>query len=92
MLRKYETLWRKKLGTEIQKSVKIRRLLDSLTDDELNYCFRIIRKDETLINLIQTEGDIDQQSKLIVPLFRQLTGVIIRKPQLFKKIGRFLLS
>jgi geranylgeranyl reductase family protein len=91
-LKKYETLWQKRLGTEIRKSVKIRRLLDALSDDELNYCFRIIRKDETLINLIQTKGDIDQQSKLIVPLFRQLSSTIVRKPQLFKKIGKFLLT
>ncbi|UCH37383.1 MAG: NAD(P)/FAD-dependent oxidoreductase [Candidatus Bathyarchaeota archaeon] len=91
-LAKYETTWRKNLGMEIRKNEKIRQLLDALSDDELNYCFQIIRKDSTLSNLIQTEGDIDRQSKLIIPLFRQLSSTIIRKPLLFRKIAKFLLT
>jgi geranylgeranyl reductase family protein len=91
-LAKYETTWRKTLGMEIRKNVKIRQLLDTLSDEELNYCFQIIRKDRTLSNLIQAEGDIDRQSKLIIPLFRQLSSTIIRKPQLFRKIAKFLLT
>jgi len=79
-LMEYQNLWRERLGREIEMSAKMRLLLDSLTDDELNHLFHIICEDEALIDLIEAEGDIDWQSELSVPVFKHITRFLLRYP------------
>lgn len=88
----YEDLWMERLGREIATSVKLRLLLDSLTDDDLNYLFNIAREDEALIDMIENEGDIDWQSKLSASTFKHIMKALVKRPQLLIKFGKFLAS
>ena len=90
VLMEYQRLWRERLGREIEMSIKMRLLLDLLTDDEVNDLFRIVREDEALIDLIEAEGDIDWQSKLSVPLLKHVASALAKRPRLLLKLGRFM--
>jgi len=91
-LAEYQSLWQERLGREIAMNAKTRLLLDSLTDEELNYLFQIIRGDEALINLIETEGDIDWQFKLSKSVFKHVINALARRPQLLLKLGTFIIK
>ncbi len=86
----YESLWRKRLGKEIAASAKARLLLDSLTDEELSYLFQIIREDETLVRLIEAEGDVDWQFNLSKAMSKHVVGALAKRPQLLLKLGALL--
>jgi len=88
----YQNLWEAQLGKEIKRSAKIRHILDSLTDDELNYLFYIIRRDKRLISIIESEGDLDWQSGLTVSLIPHLTRSLIKRPKLLLKLGKILVD
>ncbi len=91
VLSEYQSLWQQRLGDEIATSAKTRLLLDSLTDEELSYLFKIIREDKSLISLIQAEGDIDWQFKFSKSLTRPIINALARKPSLLMKLGAFLI-
>lgn len=91
VLIEYHNLWKERLGKEIEKSVKIRLLLESLTDNELNYLFNTIRENKILLNKIIAEGDIDWQSKLSIPILKHISGTLFKRPQLLLKLGKFLI-
>lgn len=90
VLMEYQSRWQERFGKEIEMSVKARLVLDSLTDDELNYLFSLIRRDEELIDILKAEGDIDWQSALSVPLLTHLVSGLIKRPQLLLKLGKLL--
>jgi len=92
VLMEYQNLWEAQLGKEIKRSAKIRHILDSLTDDELNYLFYIIRRDKRLISIIESEGDLDWQSGLTVSLIPHLTRSLIKRPKLLLKLGKILVD
>ena len=92
VLVEYQNRWRERFGKEIEISAKMRLILASLTDDELNYLINIIRRDEVLIGMIEAEGDIDWQSRLSVPVLTRLTSALVKRPKLLLKIGRLLVN
>jgi len=89
-LRKYEDLWRRRLGREFSSMLLARKILNKLSDDTIDDIFEEIVKSR-LQGIIETEGDIDFQSKLLRNLARQprllkiLTLVV--GDMLFKKQG-----
>jgi flavin-dependent dehydrogenase len=86
----YQKLWQKQLGKEIAMSAKLRFFFDTLSDDEVNFLFQVIRKNKELINEIEAVGDIDWQSKLLSPLLKYFIGPLMKKPQLLLKLRTFL--
>lgn len=85
-LEKYQNNWRKIIGKEMKYSVKIRDFIDYLSDEELNHLFNVIRDNRDLVNVIETEGDIDFQFKVVSPLLKRLSKQLITNPQLLYKL------
>lgn len=88
-LQSYEERWRIQVGQEIEFTVHLRRFLDSLTDDEINYLFKIATQNVGLIKMIEATGDIDRQSKVSLSSLRYITR-IVKKPQLLYKLSRLM--
>ena len=88
-LQSYEDKWRLQVGQEIEFTVHMRRFLDSLTDDEINYLFKIAIQNPELIQMIESAGDIDRQSKVSLSSLRYIT-TIIKRPRLLYKLSRFM--
>ncbi len=88
-LQPYEERWREKIGHEMQLSVHMRRFLDSLTDDEINYLFEIATQNEALIKIIEATGDIDRQSKVSLSSLRYFM-TIVKRPRLLYKLSRLI--
>lgn len=86
----YDSLWRRRLGREIDASVRIRMFLDSLTDEEVNYLFHLAIEKKDLIRLVESEGDIDWQSKIFVPALKQAINALVKRPSLLFKFRKFL--
>lgn len=85
---KYEKLWRKRLEKEIVFSVKARAFMDSLTDEEIAYLFKVLREDELSKGIIEAKGNIDWQSKILGPIITHLFIKIAKKPQILYKLGK----
>lgn len=88
-LKPYEERWRAGVGQEIEFSVHMRRFLDSLTDEEVNYLFDVLAQNEALLKTIEMTGDIDRQSIVSRSSLRYLVKVI-KKPRLLMKMSRLL--
>ncbi|MFH0748329.1 MAG: NAD(P)/FAD-dependent oxidoreductase [Candidatus Bathyarchaeota archaeon] len=88
----YQKRWRERFGKEIEMSIKTRLILDSLTDEELNLLFNVIRQDEALIGVVEATGDIDWQSRLSILVFSRLTSALVKKPKLLLKLGKLFLG
>jgi geranylgeranyl reductase family protein len=84
----YEKKWREKFEKEIAFSVKARAFLDSLSEEEVDYLFEIIKSDASLIKRIEIDGDIDYQSRVIRSLVSYARH-LIKKPRLIYKLMRF---
>ena len=89
-LRKYEDLWRRRLGREFSLMLLARKILNRLSDDTIDGIFKEIVKSR-LQGAIEEEGDIDFQSKVLRRLARQppLLKILLRVAGdiLFKKPG-----
>jgi flavin-dependent dehydrogenase len=88
-LTRYDEEWRTKFGQEIEFSVPMRRFLDSLTDDEVDYLFKIVTQNEALLKTIEAKGDIDRQSTVSLLSLRHIKS-IVKKPRLLYKLTRLL--
>ena len=88
----YQRLWKRKLGREIAISVRARVFLDSLTDDEVAYLFKILQEDDFLKEKIEVEGDIDWQSRITRPILKYLLKRVARRPNILYKLGKSLLT
>lgn len=87
----YERSWRRKLGGEIAFSVKARSFMDSLTDDEVAYLFNILREDDSLMDSIVKEGDLDWQSSVTRPIVKHLLKKVAMRPSVLYKLGKSFL-
>jgi geranylgeranyl reductase family protein len=88
-LKPYEEKWRAKFGHEIEFSVHMRRFLDSLTDDEVNYIFEVITQNTTLLKNIEAKGDIDRQSAISLSSLRYIMK-LVKRPRLLFKLSRLI--
>jgi digeranylgeranylglycerophospholipid reductase len=91
-LERYELGWRRRIGEEISFSVRARAFLDSLTDDEVDFIFQVIKEDKSLAGLIESLADIDYQSRIGKGLLSRLALALMRRPNILSKAGRYLLA
>lgn len=68
-LKNYESRWKKALGKELNFGFKAHQLLNYLTDKDLNRIIAIINEPE-IIEIINSYGDMDYPSKLILKLLK----------------------
>ncbi len=90
-LESYEAQWRERLGEEISFGCRARAFLDSLSDNELDYLFQVLRDDKSLATLIEALADIDYQSRIGKSLMAKIAVVLARKPRILAKASRYLL-
>jgi hypothetical protein len=65
--------------------------MDSLSDDEVDYIFQVLRDDESLVWLIEALGDIDYQSGIAGSLIPRIAVALARRPRILTKASRHLL-
>lgn len=88
-MEEYEHAWRSRLCDEMAFGHKARALMDSLTDEEIDYLFGVLQEDESLQRLVETFADIDYQSKIALPLIPKILTHLVRKPKLLYKVSRY---
>ncbi len=74
----YQRMWKKAIGKELSRDLKIQKLFAKITDTSLNEMERTISV-PTILNKINNAGDIDFPSKVVL-------GILIKKPSLIKHI------
>lgn len=87
----YEKKWRERIGEEISFSCKVRAFLDSLSDNEVDYLFQILREDKSIATLIEAFADIDYQSKIGKSLIMKVAVALAKRPRILSKASRHLL-
>jgi flavin-dependent dehydrogenase len=60
----YEEQWRAEVGSELETGLRIREVLNRLSDDDLNFLIRTL-DDEKMLELISRYGDMDRPSVVI---------------------------
>lgn len=69
-LKKYEYEWKARIGGEIKNSLLIRRILDKISDKNIDKVFSVIIKEE-IYRDISEEGDMDLQGSSIIKVFKK---------------------
>ena len=77
-LSSYQRRWKRDIGKELLFDGIIQRIFGHLSDRSLNRIYEVI-SDEKVIGTINSRGDIDYPSKVIIPL-------LIRNPGLIKHL------
>jgi len=88
-LAQYQRLCAKEFGRELSFTSTARRVLDGLSDPELNRIFKVITADQKLLRSIARVGDTAYQSRILLPLLTRIGGSTFKKPtdlRLFSKI------
>lgn len=83
ILKKYQTLYQKDIGREIDNGMKFRKIFKNLNDDKLdNYIIKFQNK--KIIETISKYGDIDYPSKLAPKLIKKSPSLLISIKNLLK--------
>ena len=80
-VRNYENLWRKKFGSELKKSAKMRKFVNQLRDSTLDALFETV-SEYNLEPLLERFGDIDYLSSFVRPFASKLSFLPLKKPKL----------
>ena len=95
-LKFYEASCRKAFGLELAFTSKVRQMLDSLSDQELDEIFRLIASSEQTLKTIEKYGDTAFQSKVFFPTLKAILRSALRKPRymtvLMKVISKMIWS
>ena len=78
-LKKYDKIWEKERGSKLKKILKLREVMESLSDEDLNWLAEYITS-EDLVDFSRGEG-----SSLI-----KLAKLLMKKPRLVKLAGKLL--
>ncbi|MEM2094003.1 MAG: NAD(P)/FAD-dependent oxidoreductase [Candidatus Bathyarchaeia archaeon] len=88
-LEQYESGWRERLGREITFCQRTRAFIDSLSDEEFDYIFELLKCNEHFHMLVDAFADIDYQSRVAMRGLPLLIGEFVKKPQILYKLARF---
>ena len=81
VLRKYDVLWRERLGTELRVGMMAHRMLAHMPDRTMNQLLAALDRPE-LVREVAAHGDIDYPS--------QLLRHVLLQPRLWARFGKFL--
>jgi len=71
----YETLWRERLGRDLYIHLKIRKKIDRMDDNELNYMIKLVKQEK--VKKILEKHDRDHASKIAL-------GLLLKEPRFLK--------
>ncbi|MEM3047359.1 MAG: NAD(P)/FAD-dependent oxidoreductase, partial [Candidatus Bathyarchaeia archaeon] len=77
-LRRYETGWRSLIGAELRFTYLARKVLNRLSDGDLDRIFQLIAEEEGTVEAIERYGDTAFQSRVLRPLLSRLTKASMR--------------
>ena len=83
LLSKYQNLWEKDIGTEIEQGLRFRNIFLNLNDDDIDELLDIFGQKEFL-EFINRHGDIDFPWKLALK-------IITKKPQILKYLKKYVM-
>jgi digeranylgeranylglycerophospholipid reductase len=85
----YQQMCNREFGRELNFTSTARRVLDRLSDEDLNQFFNVIARDQKLLKNIERIGETAYQSKILLPMLTKIGRSTLKKPmdlQLFSKI------
>jgi geranylgeranyl reductase family protein len=88
-LEEYERGWRACIGAELSFTRAARAFIDSLSDNDIDYLFDILRYNASIMCLISTFADIDFQSRAALKLMPRLLPYMFRRPSLLCRATRY---
>ena len=71
-LGEYDRLWRAKLGRELAIGMRVNRMLNKMSNAELDEAVGYLARKPRLIKAIEEHGDIDRPSRLMARMLRHL--------------------
>jgi flavin-dependent dehydrogenase len=74
-LKKYHQAWRKSIGTELDKGLRLHKAFLQLNDDKIEEAFEILDKPE-ILDVISQKGDIESPFRLAKLLFKKAPRLI----------------
>ncbi|WP_455277991.1 geranylgeranyl reductase family protein [[Eubacterium] cellulosolvens] len=77
-LKQYDTIWKKTIGRELKTTLFIRKIMNSLSDEELNQMFLILN-DEKIKNIIEMHGDTAYQSTVLRSILPDFINLSLKK-------------
>lgn len=77
-LREYDRLWREELGRELEIGMRVNRMMNRMSPEELDGLVRYMSERPGLIRAIEEHGDIDRPSRLMAKMLRHLDWDAIR--------------
>ncbi len=83
-LSKYQNLWKKDIGKEIEQGLRMRNIFLNLSDDDIDELFNIFNQ-EKFLNIINENGDIDFPWRLVLK-------IITKKPHILKYLKKYALD
>ncbi len=82
-LQHYERTWKRSWGRQLQLMSLLRRLVNTLDNNELDYLFTSLQHSKVR-QIIEHEGDIDRQGRVII--------AAVKSPILLRSVVRLLLT
>ncbi len=71
-LQEYDRLWRARLGRELDIGMRVNRMLNKMSNAELDEAVSYLARKPRLIKAIEEHGDIDRPSRLMARMLRHL--------------------
>jgi digeranylgeranylglycerophospholipid reductase len=87
ILQRYHTKWTKEIGRELSLGMRFRKIFTSLTDAQFNKYLKKLNNKKTA-DIINTYGDIDYPSRLVLPLLKVSPSLISLTPAMLKRIKK----
>jgi digeranylgeranylglycerophospholipid reductase len=78
-LKRYDKIWQEERGSKLKKILKLREVMESLSDDDLNWLAEYITP-EDLVDFSRGEGSS----------FMKLAKLLMKKPKLLKLVNKLL--
>jgi flavin-dependent dehydrogenase len=67
-LKEYDRSWRALLGRELEVGMRVNRLMNKMSESELDEAFAYLARKPELLKVIEKHGDIDRPSVLMVKM------------------------
>ena len=84
----YETLWNKDFGKELRFTSMGRRILDTLSDNDLEKLIDFFAHDESLIRTVESDVTTSYQSAVWNPTISRIARAALTRPRNFKLFAK----
>jgi digeranylgeranylglycerophospholipid reductase len=81
-LKQYEIMWKKVIGRELKATLFVRKIINRLTDEELELIFQILNE-KKIKNIIEKQGDTAYQSKVLKSILPNFVYISFKRRNLF---------